>query len=146
LILFVLGILNLVIFLLISNFSSWSVCKYFICFQFHPLISIFHILYFQFVLNSFFIFNFFLCHFVKVLFVFYFIILSNFMVHYFTNLIFILLIFLGPLDKFIFLFDFTLESNIKFILYIKFDRYSFKYFFILLLNGFFFSISSFNKI
>jgi hypothetical protein len=44
LIIFIVGISNSVHILLIFNFCFWSFCKYFICFEFHHLIIICHIL------------------------------------------------------------------------------------------------------
>jgi len=60
-------------------------------------------------------------------------------------LILIIFIFLNPFAKLIFLFNFTFQSNLKFIWYLNFDPDYFNcYLLILLLNWFFFSILSLN--
>jgi len=46
-----------------------------------------------------------------------------------TILILIILSIFGPFTKLIFLFNFTLQSNIKFILFFNFDPHSFKCYF-----------------
>jgi hypothetical protein len=60
-------------------------------------------------------------------------------------LILIIFILLNSFAKLNFLFNFTFQSNLKFIWYLNFDPDSFNcYLLILLLNWFFFSISSLN--
>jgi len=75
---FVFGFLISVLILLIAYFRSYFLYKNFVCFQFSPSITIFHILFFPFCSLFFWFQFFFLSPFVKVFF-FNFILQSNFM-------------------------------------------------------------------
>jgi hypothetical protein len=131
LIIFIVDISTSILILLISSFVSWLFCKNSICFQFHPSISICHII-------------FWIGSFVEILFVFNFILPSQFVIlffefgpHSFD--------FLGLLLNWFFFSISPLNKIFIFISYFNSDPYSFDYFFVVLLNWIFFSISSFNQ-
>jgi len=106
-------------------FFSWPFCKSFNCFQFHHSIHICGILFLP-IWPSFFFF-----FFVKVIFIFNFNFIPSINFLFMSILILIFLIFWGPLAKLIFLFNFTLQSNVKFILYFNFVSHSFNCYFFL---------------
>jgi len=114
---------NLVLIFLISNFYLWPSCKKIICFEFHHSIQIDDIKFFDLVLIIL-ISNFFLGPFRKKK--YYSFQLHHSIINFFMSiLILILFIFLNPFAKLIFLFNFTIQSNLKFIWYLNFDPHSF---------------------
>jgi len=141
--LFVFGILIPVIFLLIFYFCPWPFYKSFICFQFNPSITIFHIhlshLYFWcFNSSLFFIFDFvFLGFFIKILFFFNLILKWQFFLCYFLKKfnsysLDFYFFFLGLFVKILLIFNFIIQSNFMVYYFFQFDSYSFDLFSFLL--------------
>ena len=114
-------------------FFLWTFCGSLICFQFHSLIQIYGIMFS--IWFSLFWFKFFSWPFCKTYY-------SVQFYHTIKNLFLFLMYFYPysldffcPFTKLIHLFNFTIQSNIKFILYFNFDNhFSNFYFWILLYN------------
>jgi hypothetical protein len=119
-------------------------CKILIYFQFHHSIQNYSISFLWICFSLFWIFF----YLVKVIFLFNFTLeLKNYFYLFLSILILIILtvFFQVHYSKLIFHFIFTLQSNIKFIFYFNFNRYSFNFFnHFVLLKFFFFAILSFN--